>query len=102
MDATVKAKIYGKKGWHDKIIKLPDFCMSYLEKFNLEIVEYRNMNCMGIFFQSKEDLKTDFWSHTIRQPGIPGNIVQGFKEAFEGLEIALNHVKETEGINENC
>lgn len=94
MDVTVKAKIFGKKGWSDKTLKLPEFCAPYLEKFNIEIVEYRHINCMGVFFQSKDNPKTDFWSYTIRQPGIPGNIVQGFKEAFAGLELVLNPVKE--------
>ena len=96
MDVKIKVKIFGKSGWHDKILKLPDFCTPYLEKFNIEVVEYRNLNCMGVFFQTKEDPKTDMWSHTIKHPGISDNIVQGFKEAFEGLEKIINPKKEEE------
>jgi hypothetical protein len=101
MDVKVKAKIFGKKDWVDKTLKLPEFCAPYLEKFNIEIVEYKQMNCMGIFFQKKEEPTVDFWSHTIQKPGILGNIVQGFKEAFEGLELAINPKQEEVEAEQN-
>jgi hypothetical protein len=95
MEVNVKYKIFGKRGYFNKIIKLPDFCASYLERYTIEIVEYRDRNCMGIYFQTKEDPNTDIWSHLIVQPGIPGNIVQGFKQAFEDLEHEITRIKET-------
>lgn len=90
MEVTVKSKKFGYTSWIDRIIILPDLCKPYFEVYKLEIVEYRELHCMSIYFQRKDLPDVDVVSYTIHRPEIQRNIEDGFKIAFEQLEELMN------------
>ena len=95
MEVQAKIKEIGQE-W--KMVKtlLPEHFAPFMEKYDLEIVQYPMFKSMGVYFVNKAFPKEDSVSVTIRNPSIPDNIKDGFKEAFE----LLQHYEASEMITE--
>jgi hypothetical protein len=85
MEVQAKFKEIGKE-WRNVKTLLPDHFGPFMEKYDLEIVNYSMFKSMGIFFINKIYPKDDIVSVTIKDPSISDNIKEGFKDAFELLQ----------------
>ena len=86
MDAHVKRKNIQDRVWGNGIIRLPDSCAHYFEKYDITIVEYPHLRSTGIFVQNKATPDIDIVSYTVKKSFIRENILIGFKKLFEELD----------------
>jgi hypothetical protein len=85
MEAQARIKKAGDQKWQNIKIKLPDSVAPYLEKYDMELIEYSGDPFIGIYFQDKSDPDTDVVSHTVRNQNAGNNMSDGFKAAFMQL-----------------
>lgn len=85
MEVQAKIKEIGQE-WKTVKTLLPEHFAPFMEKYDLEIVQYPMFKSMGVYFVNKVFPKEDSVSVTIKNPSIPDNIKDGFKEAFELLQ----------------
>lgn len=86
MEVNTRITKIGSNKWQSVKIKLPDSTKPYLEKYNLELVEYSGFPHIGIFFQKKDEPNIDIVSYTVYNQDVADNMSQGFKRAFEQLK----------------
>lgn len=82
MIVDAKIKKFGERQFKPAKINLPDECKLAVEKYQIEMVEFPDMEMMSIHFVKDDE---DFFTHTIKRHKVPSIMKEGFKNAIQGL-----------------